>query len=162
MKIAGKTIGDYTAVVVVPAVVALVTVLLATFLKIAWFTAFWFLRMGQTALLLLDILVYVGWAVTVVVFLGLAIYTGRAAAKRGFSTAQIAATGALMGAIAGVGVILYRTFTIVRKLYTQGFMGSLMDIVKFVLIVLLAPLVLAAVFAVIAAVVGKVAGVKGK
>jgi len=162
MKIAGKTIGDYTAVMVLPAVVALATALLATFLKIVWFAAFWFLGMGQTVLLLLDILVYIGWAVTVVVFLALAAYVGRAAAKRGFSQVQTAATGSLMGAIAGAGVILYRTFTIVRKLYTQGFTGSLMDIVKYILIMVFTPFVLAAVFALIAVVVGKVAGGKKK
>lgn len=160
MEFAGKKLGDYAAVIVVPAVVAIATALLATLAKLAWFTAFWFLGMGQGVLLVLDVLVYLMWAVTIIVFLALAVYTGMAAAKRDFSQTQIAATGALMGAIGGVGVILYRTFTIVRKLYTQGLMGSLMDVVKYALIVISIPLVLAAVFAVIAIIAGKLAGRK--
>lgn len=160
MEISGKKIGDYLAVLVFPTVVAIATALFATFVKFLEFAANWFFSAGPTVLTVLDIFVYLAWAVTVVVFLALAVYVGRATAKRDFSQAQIAVAGSLMGAIAGVGVILYRTFTIVRKLYTQGFMGSLMDILKYILILVFAPIVLAAVFAVIAIVVSKMSGRK--
>jgi hypothetical protein len=160
MNIAGKKIGDYVSVIVVPAAAAIATALLATFLKLVWFSAFWFFGLSGTALTLLDILVYIGWAVTVIVFLALAVWVGRSAAQRNFSRSQIAATGALMGAVAGGGVILYRTFTIVRKIYTQGFMESLIDVVKYVLIIAFVPLILAAVFAGIAVVVSMATGRK--